>query len=65
MNSNEPFGGKVFVFGGDFRQVLHVVPRGTREETTNTSLVTSYMWSRMEKLTLMTKMRARSDTGYS
>jgi hypothetical protein len=30
MDCNEPFGGKVVVFGGDFRQVLPIVPRGTR-----------------------------------
>jgi hypothetical protein len=24
------FGGKVVVMGGDFRQILHVIPRGTR-----------------------------------
>jgi ATP-dependent DNA helicase PIF1 len=30
MNSYLPFGGKVMVFGGDFRQMLPVVPRGTK-----------------------------------
>ena len=30
MNNPEPFGGKIDVFGGDFRQVLPVVPRATR-----------------------------------
>lgn len=30
MESSELFGGKVMVFGGDFRQVLPVVPCGTR-----------------------------------
>lgn len=29
---NELFGGKIVVFGGDFRQVLPVVRRGTRAE---------------------------------
>ena len=27
-----PFGGKVMVFGGDFRQILPAVPRGTRAQ---------------------------------
>ena len=30
MGNKEPFGGKVVVLGGDFRQVLPVVPRATR-----------------------------------
>jgi len=26
------FGGKVVVFGGDFRQILPVIPKGIRQE---------------------------------
>uniref|UniRef100_A0A453RUC7 ATP-dependent DNA helicase n=1 Tax=Aegilops tauschii subsp. strangulata TaxID=200361 RepID=A0A453RUC7_AEGTS len=33
MECSLPFGGKVVVFGGDFRQVLPVVTRGTRAQT--------------------------------
>ena len=33
-----PFGGKVMVFGGDFRQVLSVVPRGTRAQICDATL---------------------------
>ena len=28
--ANQPFRGKVIVFGGDFRQILSVIPKGTR-----------------------------------
>jgi hypothetical protein len=28
----KPFGGKVIVFGGDFRQILPVIVRGSRED---------------------------------
>jgi hypothetical protein len=34
MDCNEPFGGNVVVIGGDFRQVLPVVPRGNRAQST-------------------------------
>ena len=33
-----PFGGKVVVMGGDFRQVLPVVPRGTPEQIMNSCI---------------------------
>jgi hypothetical protein len=31
-SSNLPFGGKTIVFGGDFRQILPVIPRGSRAD---------------------------------
>ncbi|GAU37751.1 hypothetical protein TSUD_102670 [Trifolium subterraneum] len=36
-NNTEIFGGKVVVFGGDFRQILSVVPRGTRSDICGSS----------------------------
>ncbi|XP_075086514.1 uncharacterized protein LOC142169177 [Nicotiana tabacum] len=38
MDVDEPFGGKVIVFRGDFRQVQPIVPKSTRAETVNASL---------------------------
>ena len=58
QNVNEsdlPFG-KVVVFGGDFRQVLLVVPKATRQEQINVSLVTSYLWLILEKIKLTENM---------
>ncbi|KAK9273825.1 hypothetical protein L1049_018636 [Liquidambar formosana] len=65
MNCQESFGGKVIVFGGDFRQVLPVVPKGTRAETVSASLVRSYLWNNIEKLSLTTNIRARVDPNFS
>ncbi|XP_066160632.1 uncharacterized protein [Oryza sativa Japonica Group] len=38
MGCSLPFGGKVIVFGGDFRQVLPMVTRGTRAQITDATL---------------------------
>ncbi|XP_060959218.1 ATP-dependent DNA helicase RRM3-like [Cannabis sativa] len=64
-NSTLPFGGKVIVFGGDFRQVLPVVPKGTREQMINASLVKSELWPLFTKITLTDNMRAKQDPLFS
>ena len=41
MEVNLPFGGKVLILGGDFRQVLSVIPKGTKEEMIDACIVKS------------------------
>ncbi|KAF7813324.1 uncharacterized protein G2W53_034300 [Senna tora] len=53
----KPFGGKVVVFGGDFRQILPVVPRGSRQDIVLSSLNSSYIWDSCKVLTLTKNMR--------
>jgi hypothetical protein len=65
MDCNEPFGGKVVVFGGDFRQVLPVVPRGTQAQITEATLQRSHIWDKIHKIRLSQNMRAQSDPWYS
>eukprot|EP00256_Glycine_max_P054071 XP_014620840.1 ATP-dependent DNA helicase pfh1-like [Glycine max] len=55
--SNQIFGGKVIVFGGDFRQILPVIPRGTRSDIVNVAINSSYLWDSCEILTLTKNMR--------
>ncbi|XP_052622302.1 uncharacterized protein LOC111911148 [Lactuca sativa] len=52
-NSDIPFGGKVIVFGGDFRQILPIIPGGSRQNIVNASLSSSYLWQhcKIHKLT--------------
>ncbi|XP_028093069.1 uncharacterized protein LOC114293229 [Camellia sinensis] len=64
--SNETiFAGKVAVFGGDFRQVLHVSPRSTREECINNSLVESTLWPHLHIFRLTENIRALHDLQFS
>jgi len=65
MNCCLLFGGKVVIFGGDFRQVLPVTPRATIEESIDASLVKSHIWPLLEKFKLKINMRARLDGAFS
>ena len=56
-----PFGGKVVVFGGDFRQTLPVVRRATRGGIVGASLKGSAIWQRFRILRLVQNMRAGAD----
>ncbi|WVZ76928.1 hypothetical protein U9M48_024846 [Paspalum notatum var. saurae] len=60
-----PFGGKTIVFGGDFRQVLPVVRKGTRSQIVAASLRKSYLWESMTHLKLVRNMRAQSDPWFA
>eukprot|EP00798_Chlamydomonas_sp_ICE-L_P013352 gene13352-19194_t len=43
-----PFGGKVIVFAGNFRQILPVVPRGTRAAIVAACLKMSKLWQHIQ-----------------
>ncbi|XP_072077963.1 uncharacterized protein [Arachis hypogaea] len=42
-NKNLPFGGKVVVLGGDFRQMFPVIPRGSRQDIVHSTVNLSYL----------------------
>ena len=44
-SENYPFGGKVILFGGDFRQILPVVIGGSRPDIVDACLNRSYLWN--------------------
>jgi hypothetical protein len=65
MGCELPFGGKVIVFDGDFRQVLPIVPQGTRAQIMDTTLFRSYIWKDVRKICLTRNMRTQSDPWFS
>jgi ATP-dependent DNA helicase PIF1 len=56
-NGSLLFGGKTIVFGGDFRQISSVVPKGTRADIVNATINSSHLWSRCRVLRLTKNMR--------
>ncbi|PWZ57979.1 ATP-dependent DNA helicase PIF1 [Zea mays] len=60
-----PFGGKTIVFGGDFRQVLPVVRKGSRAQVVASSLWMSYLWESMSHLKLVSNMRTKNDPWFA
>ena len=64
-DSKQLFGGKVVVFGGDFRQVLPVVQKARKQEMIDASIVKSYLWPLLTKISLTENMRARFDPHFS
>ncbi|XP_058739165.1 uncharacterized protein LOC131611056 [Vicia villosa] len=63
--TNPIFGGKVIVFGGDFRQILPVVPRGSRSDIIHATINASYIWDYCKVLKLTKNMWLQSGNSTS
>ncbi|XP_057450927.1 uncharacterized protein LOC130742851 [Lotus japonicus] len=57
VDSGMPFGGKVVVLGGDFRQILPVIQKGSRSEIVSATINSSYLWKQCHVLKLTKNMR--------
>ena len=64
---SRPFAGKVVVFSGDFRQVLPVIPGGSRADVVAHSLRHHPFWERglVRSFELRGNARAREDAGFA
>ncbi|XP_031131667.1 uncharacterized protein LOC116033051 [Ipomoea triloba] len=51
------FGGKTVVFGGDFRQILPVIPKGARQDIVGASTNSSYLWKNCKIFRLTKNLR--------
>ncbi|XP_071932958.1 uncharacterized protein [Coffea arabica] len=65
MESELPFGGKVIVFGGDFRQTLPVIEQASKQTLIKAGLLNSPLWKKFHMLKLTENMRAILDPAFS
>ncbi len=61
--SEEPFGGITMVFSGDWRQILTVVPHGSRIDIVGRCFKSSYLWRKVQILRLTVNMRIMQGAG--
>lgn len=54
------FEGKVVIFYGDFRQIILVIPRGTRSDIIHATINASYIWDHCKVLKITKNMRLHS-----
>lgn len=54
---NKPFGGISILLGGDFRQILPVISKGSRSDIVNASISRSPLWSHCQIFNLTKNMR--------
>jgi len=50
----------IFIFAGDFRQILPVIERGTIHDIISATIISSSYWQRFETLALIKNMRLHS-----
>ena len=55
------FGGVTVVFGGDYQQILPVMPRVTQPDIVAASLFSSHIWRQLTVLKLIKNMRVQDD----
>ncbi|XP_010412531.1 PREDICTED: ATP-dependent DNA helicase PIF1-like [Camelina sativa] len=63
---NKPCGGKTVLLGGDFRQILPVVPQGSRQDTVQAAINRSHLWTACKIFNLSKNMRLKkSDADFA
>lgn len=65
MQIQQPFGRKVIVIGGDFRQTLPVVAKGTRVDIIECCIKCTPLWQIFTKLPLSVNMRSNHENDHN
>ncbi|TKR69282.1 hypothetical protein L596_021461 [Steinernema carpocapsae] len=63
--SNKPFGGAMVIAGGDWKQILPIVPNTLGNGILDYTVKRSSYWNQFEQLHLITNMRAQHDPEYA
>uniref|UniRef100_A0A8L8KIB6 ATP-dependent DNA helicase n=1 Tax=Heligmosomoides polygyrus TaxID=6339 RepID=A0A8L8KIB6_HELPZ len=61
MQNSKPFGGKIMLLGGEFRQMLPVIEKGSRYDIVQACLKTSSVWQLFKVYKLTADMRLQAN----
>ena len=61
MDCKQPFGGKVIVLAGDFRQLPTVIPKASRAQIVAASFKKSYLWQKFKVMRLNENTRIQNN----
>ncbi|AES90176.1 PIF1-like helicase [Medicago truncatula] len=59
------FGGKVMIMGGDFRQVLPLIQKGSKAQLISACIIRSNLWANIKVLHLVQNMRSMNDPEFA
>jgi len=62
---NKVFGGKIFIFAGDFRQIPPIVPDGGRQDVLRACIKSSTFWKDIKVHHLSISQRCKGDQSYA
>jgi len=65
LDCDAPFGGKVMIMGGDFRQVLQVIQKGSKAQMIFACIIRSYLWANTKVLHLIQNMQSMDDPEFA
>jgi len=65
LDCDAPFGGKVMIMCGDFRQVLPVIQKGSKTQMISACIIRSYLWANTKVLNLVQNMRSMNDPEFA
>ena len=57
--NQEPFGGKLIIASGDFRQTLPIIKHSSRSSVVNSVVTNSHLWENCQKFSLKLNMRIK------
>ena len=62
MDNGNPFGGKILILSGDFRQTLPVIPGASSATVIDSAINRSYLWKLFKVLKLEENMRVKASS---